>query len=215
MKEKLKKVAIPTLLILVVVLLGIIIFQATQKEQEPQQELPNNSISQSQVESTPIIVESIPENSQEPVTDTLPSESIIEVADSFLQKQYTFDTDDNETTEEYLNSFDDLITQNGRENIKGFLQRVTDVQEGVQIVQQLTASNTYMGEIRGNNVTTLSTIYVRMATLVENEDPKILSYPLLIRMELKKEQDGAFRVNSVTSVVSLSNVNIDINELMG
>lgn len=215
MKEKLKKIAIPALAILVILLLGIIVFLATRKTPQPQQEPPSISTSLQTEVSTPTIVESLPATSSEVATENVQDESIIEVADSFLQAQYTFDSDDKITSEEYLKSFDGLITQNGQENMKSFLQRVSDVQEGVQIIQQLTASNTYMGEVRGNNVTTLSTIYVRTVTLIENEDPKIFSYPLLIRMELIKEQDGVFRVNSISSIVSLSNVNIDINELMG
>lgn len=159
-----------------------------------------------------------PDSSPVPAAAALPEagsheEGITEVSELFILAYYDMDTE--RAPEEYITGFDGLLTPYGLQNIGGRLSRPSGSEANLRLTRNMAACNVYVHTKGPKDATAFCTVYVRQVLMVRDDEPVVSFDPILVRLELKLEDDAQWRINGVSFERSLSTLNFDVEELFG
>lgn len=200
-KRKMGLVILAAIVFIVLVVIVVVLIQGNRKQNSPT----------SASDSAPVVIYEggdAPSFGQTPENPSYGYEGkIIEATEDFLTVYYDMDT--NRAPEEYPTCFDGLITQNGQQNLSDYLSRPFGSDTKLQLKRTLYTCKTYVHTQGSKDATAMSTVYVQQALVIEGGDPVITYDPILIKLELKLEEDGVWRVNYLTFERSLAPLTMD------
>lgn len=137
-----------------------------------------------------------------------------DVAERFLDAYFNYDSSEKE---DFLSSFDGLLTPTGRQNMSGISDRY--VPERGRFVEELIAKQVYVQPQGNENAEAFCMIYSqggpRDGGLDREEEEQYNSKSLLMLLLNLKKVDGEWRVNSIEYEYPMGSVPIELGTVFG